>query len=68
MCLMLDQSLCGHSSRVCDISCLIWFLVSDHSGFSDEEKRAGGFALIVSLLLLSSVGRSMFRFSSLWCL
>ena len=24
MCLMLDQFLWGHSSRVCDISCFLW--------------------------------------------
>ena len=29
MCLMLDQFLWGHSSRVCDISCFIWHLVTN---------------------------------------
>ena len=41
---------------------LIWFLVSDLSGFLDEEERTGGFALVVFLLLLSTVGRSVFEF------
>ena len=29
MCLMLDQFLWGHSSRVCDISCSSLFLVDE---------------------------------------
>ena len=33
MCLMLDQFLWGHSSRVCDIFCLEMFWVIQYSNF-----------------------------------
>ena len=62
MCLMLDQFLWGHSSRVCDISCLQW----DPDQMASSDSNWSGFAAFKKKEYLSWLSGKELILTKVW--